>query len=77
MSPKILRYLLPLCLSLMVIGCGSLKVGSPKQDKKIELPPDVGSNKYFKKRSGKYFFLKFGLLLKNFQLSLRKGEVSF
>ncbi|MDG1941185.1 MAG: hypothetical protein P8I54_02320 [Flavobacteriaceae bacterium] len=53
MPPKILRYLLHLCLSLMVMGCGSLKVGSPKQDKKTELPPDVGSNKYSKKRSGK------------------------
>ena len=52
MPPKILRYLLPLCLSLMVMGCGSLKVGSPKQDKKTELPPDVASNKYSKKRSG-------------------------
>ena len=51
MPLKFLRYLLPVCLCLVVMGCGSLKVGSPKQDKKTQLPPDVGSNKYSKKRS--------------------------
>lgn len=34
MPLKFLRYLLPVCLSLMIMGCGSLKVDSPKQDKK-------------------------------------------
>lgn len=51
MRIKMFLYLLPLCLSLMVMGCGSLKAGSSKQDKKTQLPPDVGSNKYSKKRS--------------------------
>ena len=51
MPLKFLRYLLPVGLCLVVMGCGSLKVGSPKLDKKTQLPPDVGSNKYSKKRS--------------------------
>ena len=53
MFPKIFRVLLPIVLSLMLVGCGALKVDSPNQQKKTELPPDVGSNKYSKKRSGK------------------------
>lgn len=50
---KISRILLPIVLSLMVMSCGALKVDQPNQKKKTELPPDVGSNKYSKKRSGK------------------------
>ena len=53
MFPKIFRVFLPIVLSLMLVGCGALKVDSPNQQKKTELPPDVGSNKYSKKRGGK------------------------
>lgn len=53
MPLKILRCLIPLCLSLLVMGCGAIKVDQPSHQKKTELPPDVASNKYSKKRSGK------------------------
>lgn len=50
---KISRVLIAIVLSLMVMSCGTLKIDQPSQKKKTELPPDVGSNKYSKKRSGK------------------------
>jgi len=57
MFPKIFRVFLPIVLSLILVGCGALKVDSPNQQKKIELPPDVGSNKYSKKERRKVIFL--------------------
>jgi len=58
MFPKIFRVFLPIVLSLILVGCGALKVDSPNQQKKIELPPDVGSNKYSKKREAESNFFR-------------------